>query len=406
MIQQLLHVSVIIPSYNRASYLPRALDSVLGQTYPVSEIIIVDDGSTDGTCEVVQHYEGKVRFHQQNHGGVSAARNKGLELARGEIIAWCDADDVWEPSFLQRAVALLDSDPQLDGVYTGVAHIDAEGRRLSQENRVTVPPDQLYAALADDCFIQTTAFVMRKHCFDQAGWFDTNFDICEDYDMFLRLARNCRIVGVGEPLVQYRVHHQNTVNNAAKWCESRLALTRKHFGDPRQGIAGMTTQQRRAHACAYRAAAIRCLQDGADDQGWRYLRQGTVIWPEILGQVSTHYELVCGNQPPGLRGDVTRVDLPQRESYMLQHLNELFQRADTALLSQRNSAYGQTYWTLGMLSDQANDQAAARHYLWTALRYRPAFLVNYPFTRRLIKVLLGLKPRPAPHSETKSFKET
>ena len=395
MTQPHLRVSVIIPSYNRASYLPLALDSVFSQTYPVAEIIIIDDGSTDNTREVIRCYGSQISFYQQLHGGVSAARNKGLELAQGEIISWCDADDVWESSFLERTVSLLQNERQLDGVYAGVVHIDSKGNRLSQENRVVVPPDQLYAALADDCFIQTTGFLMRKRCFDQVGGFDIHFDICEDYDMFLRMAKNYRIMGLGEPLVQYRVHTQNTVGNTAKWCESRLALTRKHFGDPRQGTAGMSAQQRRAHAYAYRAAAIKCLQDGGDDQGWRFLREGAVIWPDILGQLSTLYELVCGHQPAGLRGDVARVNLPQRESYMQQHLNELFQQADTALASNRDSAYGNTYLTLGMLGDQGGDRSAARHYLWTALHYRPRFLTDYLFMRRLIKVSIGLRHRPA-----------
>jgi hypothetical protein len=391
----MLRVTTIIPSYNRADYLSLALDSVLGQTYSVSEIIIVDDGSTDNTREVVKRYAGRVRFYAQNHGGVSAARNKGLELAQGEIISWCDADDVWEPSFLGRTISLLESDPQVDGVYAGVMHIDSDGKRLPQENRITVPPEQLYAALADDCFIQTTGFVMRKRCFDLAGWFDTEFDISEDYDMFLRLARNFRIVGLGEPLVRYRVHQQNTVSNTAKWCESRLALTRKHFGDPRHSTAGMTGQQRRAHACAYRAVAIKCLQDGADDQGWQYLSQGASLWPEMLGQLDTLYELVCGNQSPGLRGDARHLNLPQREAYMRQHLVDLFRQPDPALASQQNRAYGNTYFTLGMLGDQAGHPAAARHYLWTALRYQPAFLIDYRFMRRFLKVSAGLKRRPA-----------
>ena len=382
----LLNISTIIPSYNRANYLRLALDSVLGQTYPVAEIIVVDDGSTDNTREAVQQYEGRVRFYQQNHGGVSAARNKGLELARGEIIAWCDADDIWEPTFLQRTVSLLENDPRLDGAYAGVVHIDSAGNRLPQENRVAVPPDQLYAALADDCFIQTTAFVMRKQCFDQAGWFDTDFDISEDYDMFLRLAKRYRIVGVGEPLVQYRVHQQNTVANTTRWCESRLALTRKHFGDPREGGAALTVQQRRAHAYAYRAAAIKCLQDAADDRGWQYLRQGAIIWPEMLSQLSTAYELVCGNQAPGLRGDAAHLNLPQRESYMQQYLNELFRLADPALARHRGNVYGNTYLALGMLSDQAGNWPAARRYLLRALQSNPRLSARSVVLRRLLKV--------------------
>ncbi len=386
-----LNVSVIIPSFNRANYLSLALDSVLEQTYPVAEIIIVDDGSTDNTSEVVKQYASRVRFFQQNHGGVSAARNKGLELARGEIIAWCDADDVWEPTFLQRTVGLLENDPQLDGVYAGVTHIDSDGHRLPQDNRVTVPPEQLYTALADDCFIQTTGFIMRQRCFTHAGWFDTNFDISEDYDMFLRLAQNCRIVGLGEPLVQYRVHHQNTVANTAKWCESRLALTRKHFGDPRENLSGLTTQQRRAHAYAYRATAIKCLQDNADDQGWQYLRQGASIWPEILSELSTAYELICGNQAPGLRGDATRLNLSQREVYMRGRLNDLFRKAEAAVVAQQKNAISNTYLALAMLSDQAANGAAARHYLFASLRAKPSLMCQTTVLRRLLKVLGGAR---------------
>lgn len=383
----LIRVSTIIPSYNRANYLGLALDSVLGQTYPVAEIIIVDDGSTDNTSEVVQRYPDKVRFYQQNHGGVSAARNKGLELAQGEIIAWCDADDVWEPTFLQQTVSLLENDQHVDGVYAGVTHIDSDGNRLSQENRVTVPPDQLFTALADDCFIQTTAFVVRKRCFDQVGRFDTHFDISEDYDMFLRLAKTYRIVGLGEPLVQYRVHQQNTVANTAKWCESRLTLTRKHFGDPRKGATEMTVQQRHAHAYAYRAAAIKCLQDGLDDQGWQYLYQGAILWPEVLSQLSTAYELICGNQAAGLRGDATRLNLAQREAYMQRHLNTLFEPAHTTLARYQSGAFGNTYLALGMLSGQTDNWPAARRYLLRALQSNPRLLIKPVVLRRLLKVL-------------------
>jgi hypothetical protein len=233
-----------------------------------------------------------------------------------------------------------------------------------------------------------------KRCFDQAGWFDTKFDISEDYDMFLRLARNFHIVGLGEPLVGTRAsaehgeQHSQVVRVApGPHAQAFWRSTAKYSRNDRAAAAGT--------CLAYRAVAIKCLQDGTDDQGWQYLRQGAIIWPEILSQAGTLYELVCGNQPPGLRGDARHMNLPQRESYMRQHLDELFRQADTALVSQRNRAYGNTYLTLGMLGDQAGDQSAARHYLWTALRYQPTFLIDYPFMRRLIKVSAGLKRRPA-----------
>src|SRR5512141_170042 len=147
MTQPLLRVSVIIPSYNRANYLPLAIDSILAQTDPATEIIIVDDGSTDNTPDVVKSFGDKVRFYEQHHAGVSAARNYGLSLARGNVIAWLDADDLWEPEFLASTVPLLENDPTLDGVYTGIVHIDEAGNLLSQMSIKTVPPRQLFSAL-------------------------------------------------------------------------------------------------------------------------------------------------------------------------------------------------------------------------------------------------------------------
>jgi len=203
------------------------------------------------------------------------------------------------------------------------------------------------------------------------------------------LAKCCRIVGLGEPLARYRVHHQNTVANTAKWCESRLALTRKHFGDPRDSLTHLSAQQRRAHAYAYRAAAIKCLQDNADDQGWQYLRQSASIWPEILSELGTAYELICGNQAPGLRGDATRLNLSQREAYMRERLNGLFRKAEADVIAQQKNAISNTYLALAMLSDQSANWDSARRYLFKSLRTKPSMISQMAVLRRLLKVLGG-----------------
>jgi glycosyltransferase involved in cell wall biosynthesis len=385
----MLRVTTIIPSYNRANYLPLAVDSVLGQTYPVAEIIVVDDGSTDNTREVLKSYEGKVRFYQQNHGGVSAARNKGLELAQGEVIAWCDADDLWDLDFLITTVPQLESDNTLDGVYAGVAHIDSAGNLLPQENRMAVAPDKLYEALAEDCFIQTTAFVARKRCFDQAGSFDLQFHICEDYDMWLRLARSCTIIGVSQPLVYYRIHNQNTVSNTHKWCQSRLAIADKHFGGLGVDSRALTSSQRRAHAFAYRAAAFKCVQDGLTDEGWQYLQRGVTLWPELLAQLNTFYELVCGDQPQGQRGTIKQLDVQGNSADVLRRLDKLFEQSDSMLAALQARAYGNAYLAAGMLSDQAGQWTAAIHYLFKALHANPRLGLDYLFMRRLLKVTAG-----------------
>ena len=382
-------VSVIIPAYNRANYLPEALDSVFGQTPAPHEVIVVDDGSTDDTLEVLRDYEGKIRYARQEHQGVSAARNRGLALAQGDVIAWLDADDVWESEFLATVLPILDADPEADGVYTGLTRIDPAGNPLPQVGQTVVPPEELYSSLVDDCFIQTSTFVARKRCFDQVGGFDPRFDICEDYDMFLRLAQGFRIVGIPELLVRYRVHPHNTVSNTEAFCRFRLALTEKHFGKPEGNPQTWPPTTRRAHGYAFRAAGYKCIQGGQIDQGWAYLEKAFVIWPPLLTHLDTFYELACGDQPTGRRGDVTSLDIDGNGAQMVSRLDGLFAKSDGDIAQLRGSAYGNAYLALAILSDQAGRWSAARRYLFHAIGANPRLLTSSPVLRRLLKLSAG-----------------
>lgn len=382
-------VSVIIPTYNRADYLAHALQSVFDQTLAPFEIIVVDDGSTDSTSDVMRGLRERVRYYRQNHKGVSAARNLGLEVARGEVIAWLDSDDLWEPSFLATIVPLLAADSEFDGVYTGISRIDADGNLLPQPSQRVVPPSDLHSSLTEDCFIQTSTFVARKSCFDRVGDFDTQFDICEDHDMFLRLAKVFSITGVPTPLVRYRVHEHNTVANMAAFCRFRLAVTQKHFGQPEGNPQTWSPSRRRGHACAFRAAALKCIEGNQPDQGWRYLERAVSIWPALLARLDTFYELACGDQPTGYRGDAASLDIAGSGAAMLRWLDNLFVKADPTLERVRRLAYGNAYVALATLSDQAGRWAAARRYLFRAIVANPRLLTHYPVARRLLKLCAG-----------------
>jgi glycosyltransferase involved in cell wall biosynthesis len=386
--ESVLRVTAIIPSYNRANYLPLAVDSILAQSYPVLEIIIVDDGSTDNTPEVAKSFDDKVRFYERGHQGVSAARNTGLELAQGDVVAWCDADDEWEPDFLSSVMPLLETDPGLAGVYTGFAHIDQAGNRLPHIGVKTVPPSELFSALIENDFVLTPTLVVRRKCFETVGGFDTDFQICEDYDMWLRLAKQFLIAGLPTPLVRVRVHGGNTIGNQDALLHYRLLLIQKHFGPPEGDPAIWIEDKRRAYAYAYAYASAVSFQSGEAEQGWQFIEKASLVWPKILEQLDIFYELAVGDQSRGYRGQADLLDIAGNGKKVLAWLDDFFSRR-VDLNPLKPVAYGNAYLALGMLSDQARLWTDARHYLSKAIRSNPRLLTSFPVMRRLAKVCAG-----------------
>ena len=267
----MLAVSVIVPTYNRAAYLQEALESIFQQTLPPAEIIVVDDGSTDDTEDVVQRTRKPVRFYRQEHKGVAAARNLGLRMATGDLIAWLDTDDLWETEFLSTLVSLLLDHPELDGVYCGLTHMDVAGKNLPTPELQVVAPQHLYSALIESDFIVTPAFVAHRRCYDQVGPFDPEFRICEDYDMWLRLAKRFTIAGTSQALVRIRVHESSTMmGDRLALCKYRLALVQKHFGTHEGDPGGWQEDKRRAYSFAFLTCALRYIEDGESEDGWHY----------------------------------------------------------------------------------------------------------------------------------------
>jgi glycosyltransferase involved in cell wall biosynthesis len=195
-------VSVIVPTLNAGRYLADALDSVAAQTYSNWEVVLVDGGSTDGTLELAGRYAG-VRIVPQGGTGLTGAWNQGLEAARGELIAFLDSDDRWEPAKLGLQVALLDADPALECATTRF--------RFVLEPGFGVPPGFRPEALETDHFGNVpSALLVRRSLFDRIGAFDTRWDIAADVDWFARVKdAGVRIEAVPKVLVHKRVHDRN-----------------------------------------------------------------------------------------------------------------------------------------------------------------------------------------------------
>jgi len=188
-------VSVIIPTYNRAHLVGRAIRSVLNQTFQDFEIIVVDDGSTDNTEEVVKSFnDPRIRYirHEQNRGG-SAARNTGIRAASGEYIAFLDSDDEWLPEKLARQVQLLRASDETVGlVYTRVCYFDSTGKR--HPGPVPKARGYVWQALLEENVIGTaSSVIVRKACFDRVGLFDERFPARQDREMWVRISQHFQV---------------------------------------------------------------------------------------------------------------------------------------------------------------------------------------------------------------------
>jgi glycosyltransferase involved in cell wall biosynthesis len=199
-------VSVVIPTFNQASYLRQAIDSVLGQTWANRECIVVDDGSTDGTPEIIASYGDRIVALRQANRGAANALNAGIRAARGELICWLSSDDAYLPEKLERQVAALLARPDAGLCCTGWETMDATGRTLKQHLESTwIHPDQVVSIFWRNAINGTTVMIPR-HVFEAVGPFDETLRADVDGDMWLRVAAHWPIVSVAGILARYRVH--------------------------------------------------------------------------------------------------------------------------------------------------------------------------------------------------------
>ncbi len=199
-------MSVIVPSYNMARYLPKSVPSALAQTYTNLEVVIVDDGSSDDTAQVVRQWDKdpRVRLHRQPNGGLSHARNQGIAHSKGPFIALLDADDIWMPQKLALQMALFKDRPQVGVVFSNYERMN------DNEERMPMGPTTMYRGkvsgrLLVENFVPASSAVVRRECFERCGGFEVELKTGEDYEMWLRLSAHTEFDFVPEPLMRYRI---------------------------------------------------------------------------------------------------------------------------------------------------------------------------------------------------------
>jgi len=204
-------VSVVIPTYQRSALLPQALESVRRQTRPAGEVIVVDDGSTDGSGEMLRREFPWARYLPQENAGVSAARNRGIAAALGDWIALLDSDDAWLPEKLERQLAALAAAPSHRVCHTDELWI-RNGRRVNPGRRHAKRGGRIFRHCLPLCAISPSAALIHRSVFDRVGRFDEALPACEDYDLWLRITAVYPVLLVDEPLVEKHGGHADQLS--------------------------------------------------------------------------------------------------------------------------------------------------------------------------------------------------
>jgi glycosyltransferase involved in cell wall biosynthesis len=266
-------VSVVIPLYNAAGVIRETIETVLAQTWADREIVVVDDGSTDGSAEIVTQFGDRIRYAAFENGGVAKARNRGIALSLGRYVALLDHDDLWHPTKLAKQVAVLDARPEVGLVVTGVAHMRADGSRVESPRG---PSGRFYDLFVKGFGPTPSAAMIRRTALEQAGGFDERFGSAgmDDHELWPRIADVCEIVMIDEPLTVHRYFEKKPAEVGLRHRGLLNELLLERYGhDP----------DKRRYLMEERAAYLADLGKWHVQRGER--SQGRIYLQEALGLV-------------------------------------------------------------------------------------------------------------------------
>ena len=213
-----MKISVIIPTYNRFNSIGRALDSILGQTYKPHEIIIVDDGSTDGTRELIRDHYPSIKYFYQSRSGVSKARNKGIVESKAKWIAFLDSDDQWQPNKLEEQKNNLKQNPTILVSHTNEIWI-RNGVRVNQMKKHQKYGGYIFDKCLDFCRMSPSSIMIHRQVFEDIGNFDEDLLVCEDYDLWIRVTSKFPVTYLDKPLIKKYGGHEDQLSKVKNGIE-------------------------------------------------------------------------------------------------------------------------------------------------------------------------------------------
>ena len=269
-------VSVIIPTYNRGWIISEAIDSVLAQDYQDYELIVVDDGSTDNTREILDAYERDIIVLRQANKGVSAARNRGIAAAAGQLVAFLDSDDLWLPRKLSRQVDFFKLNPAAVINQTEEIWI-RNGIQVNPKDRHRKPTGMIFERSLGLCLVSPSAVMIKKPLFDAVGVFDESLPACEDYDLWLRISSRYPVHLIDTPLIIKRGGHEDQLSKAPGLDRFRIQSLEKIIESGR-----LTESQYRAAVSTLKAKcaiyAGGCRKRGREAEAKFYEALAASVW--------------------------------------------------------------------------------------------------------------------------------
>jgi glycosyltransferase involved in cell wall biosynthesis len=206
-------VSVIIPTYNRWPMVGAAVQSVLAQSFHDFELIVVDDGSTDATSMELAKFGSQLRYFKQDQSGASAARNLGVRQSHGRLITFLDSDDLWRPDKLKIQARFMENIPEVQICQTDEVWI-RRGVRVNPRIKHRKPSGDIFELSLDLCLVSPSAVMMTRELFDRSGGFDESLPVCEDYDLWLRIAQDYPVPLVEQSLVVKHGGHADQLSHS------------------------------------------------------------------------------------------------------------------------------------------------------------------------------------------------
>ncbi|MBI4349615.1 MAG: glycosyltransferase [Elusimicrobia bacterium] len=279
---------MIVPAFNAAPTIGASIRSIIAQTYQPIEIVVVDDGSTDGTADVARSFGGAIRCIVQANAGDAAARNTGIAASTGTYVAFLDADDLWLPEKLAAQVAVMERDLSIGATQCGAVHVDAalqplEVRRC-QPGRMTTMDVLRFR----DLHALSSSLVVRRACLERIGPIDLSVRGKDEWDLAIRLARHCGLWSVPDALVLFRIHRSSMSRRVAyvvRQIAPGLEILRRLFADPTIP-SDVAAREREAYAAFYAMIAGSYLQVGRplDAMAWgiRAVRNDPLRVSQIL----------------------------------------------------------------------------------------------------------------------------